>query len=163
MSKWRTNRNGDANWWWLAACGGVWIVFSCASLGGERFSIPKSAISSGGGPSSGGRFELRGTAGQPLASLSKGGRYQVASGFWPVQTLPLPNLEIVLTIQAVGDSIIVSWPSTSQEYILEFSPSLKAPQVWQRVEGIIGLDVPCRVTLPTEGSSAAGFLRLRRK
>ena len=47
------------------------------------YQIVWSTIDGGGGQSSGGQYKLTGTIGQPDASYSAGGNYELLGGFWP--------------------------------------------------------------------------------
>jgi hypothetical protein len=57
---------------------------SLAQSQGGQFAITKSTLDGGGGVSSQGSFEVRGTIGQPDASLQSavGGIFTVTGGFW---------------------------------------------------------------------------------
>lgn len=56
----------------------------CWAQSGGPYEIRKSTIDAGGGHSSGGVMQLRGTIGQPDASLqtASGGNYSLTGGFW---------------------------------------------------------------------------------
>lgn len=61
---------------------------------GGTFAIPRSVVAAGGGSSTGGTFELRGTAGQAEANPApaSGGAFEVRGGFWrPGTTTPPPD------------------------------------------------------------------------
>jgi len=55
------------------------------------YQIVWSTIDGGGGTSSGGQYVLTGTIGQPDASYSSGGQYEVLGGFWPGGPLCIVN------------------------------------------------------------------------
>jgi hypothetical protein len=57
------------------------LIFASVALG--DYKIVWSTIDGGGGTSSGGQYELTGTIGQPDASYSEGGVYELLGGFWP--------------------------------------------------------------------------------
>lgn len=57
------------------------LVF--ASVGWADYKIVWSTIDGGGGQSAGGQYKLTGTIGQPDASFSEGGQYELLGGFWP--------------------------------------------------------------------------------
>jgi hypothetical protein len=48
-----------------------------------QYEISWYTIDGGGGVSSGGDFSLTGTIGQPDATYSRGGNYELLGGFWP--------------------------------------------------------------------------------
>jgi hypothetical protein len=56
------------------------LVFALVASG--DYQIIWSTIDGGGGQSSGGRYQLSGTIGQPDASYSAGGNYELLGGFW---------------------------------------------------------------------------------
>jgi hypothetical protein len=58
-------------------------VTSFTSVGYGDYKIVWSTIDSGGGQSAGGQYVLTGTIGQPDASYSAGGDYELLGGFWP--------------------------------------------------------------------------------
>src|ERR1035437_2991597 len=66
----------------------------------QTYSVDWYKIAGGGGPSTGGTYQVNGTIGQPDASGAlSGGQYSVTGGFWSiisvVQTAGLPKLLIV--------------------------------------------------------------------
>jgi len=46
------------------------------------YSISRAVIVGGGGFSSGGAYDVQGTVGQPLTTVSGDGEYDLGSGFW---------------------------------------------------------------------------------
>ena len=57
------------------------LVFTSVAFG--DYQIVWSTIDGGGGQSSGGQYVLTGTIGQPDASYSAAGSYELLGGFWP--------------------------------------------------------------------------------
>ena len=57
------------------------LVFMSVAFG--DYKIVWSTIDGGGGTSSGGKYKLTGTIGQPDASYSAAGKYELLGGFWP--------------------------------------------------------------------------------
>jgi hypothetical protein len=57
------------------------------------YRIVWSTIDGGGGQSSGGQYKLTGTIGQPDASYSASGNYELLGGFWPGGPLCLVDFE----------------------------------------------------------------------
>ncbi len=83
-------------------------------------------IAGGGGPSTGGTYQVSGTIGQPEASGSlSGGNYSVMGGFWSlinvVQMPGAPMLGIRLT---TTNTAMVYWLSPATGYNLQVNASL---------------------------------------
>ena len=57
------------------------LVFTSVAFG--DYKIVWSTIDGGGGTSSGGKYKLTGTIGQPDAGYSAAGKYELLGGFWP--------------------------------------------------------------------------------
>lgn len=78
----------------------IMLVIGCSALAqsGGTFSIRRSTLSSGGGPSSAGQFQIAGTAGQAEAGVAVGGAIQLRGGFWMGASAPV----------TAGDSIFVN-------------------------------------------------------
>ncbi len=105
------------------------LAFSLRAWG-QSYSIDWYKIASGGGTSTGATFQVTGTIGQPDAGgAMSGGSYSLTGGFWSliavVQTVGLPNL----TIAHSGNSVIVSWPNTSN-YTLQQNANLALANGW---------------------------------
>jgi len=66
----------------------VCLLIALPALGG--YDLSRSTID-GGGVSSGGQYTLRGTVGQPDATYSAGGDYELLGGFWPGEPLCTVN------------------------------------------------------------------------
>jgi hypothetical protein len=71
----------------VCIAGFLFLLSSVSS--GEQYQIDWYTIGGGGGQSAGGQYKLAGTIGQPDASYSEGGNYEVLGGFWPGGPLPL--------------------------------------------------------------------------
>jgi hypothetical protein len=61
----------------------LFLAFAFASVAFADYQIVWSTIDGGGGASSSGSYILTGSIGQPDASYSKGGKYELLGGFWP--------------------------------------------------------------------------------
>ena len=59
------------------------ILFLLAPTVSGDYVLEWNTIDSGGGTISGGSYTLTGTIGQPDATYSDGGRYELLGGFWP--------------------------------------------------------------------------------
>jgi len=60
----------------------ILAALTSAALAQGDYAIPRAVIAGGGGFSTGGQYDLQGTAGQPLAGVSDAGAYDLSSGFW---------------------------------------------------------------------------------
>src|SRR5262249_29717070 len=81
-------------------------------------------ISSGGGSSAGGTYQVSGTIGQPDAGLAmSGGKYSLTGGFWSlinvVQTAGAPTL----FISHSANTLTVYWQNTGS-WMLQQNPNL---------------------------------------
>ena len=110
-----------------AACLGVMVVCLLASSApAQQYAVPWSKVSSGGGTSTGGVYAVTGTIGQHDAGTAlSGGGYSLTGGFWSflslVQTPGAPLLSIRFT---VTNTAVVSWPSPSTGFNLQFATDL---------------------------------------
>ena len=59
------------------------VLLSFTAIGFSDYKISWYSIDGGGGRSSGGQYVLIGTIGQPDASYSSSGNFQILGGFWP--------------------------------------------------------------------------------
>lgn len=103
----------------------------------QQLSVNQATISNGGGRSSGGKFALTGTIGQPTAgSKLSGGKFGVESGFWQaislVQTPGSPTLQISIN----NGEVTIFWPAETSGFALEYTTSLTTPAIWQTVSGV---------------------------
>ena len=101
-----------------------------ASVQAQSYSIDWYKITGGGGTTAGGQYSLTGAIGQPDAgSAMSGGGYSLTGGFWSlvsvVQTAGAPTL----AVSHSGNSVLVSWPSPSQGFVLQQNATL-APGSW---------------------------------
>jgi len=136
------------------------LLLLAAIPASAQYTIDWFTIDGGGGLSSGGAYTLNGTIGQPDAATSSGGTYTVHGGFWSafavVQTEGAPLLRLVRS----GQDVILAWPSPSEGYQLQQSPSLTAP-IWTDVNtapGIVGDEKQVSQTL----APGTRFYRLRK-
>jgi hypothetical protein len=93
----------------------------------QQYSIDWYKIAGGGGTSTGGTYQVSGTIGQPDAGgPMTGGSYSLTGGFWSliaaVQTPGAP----LLTISRSGGSVIVSWPISSVNWVLQQNSNAEA-------------------------------------
>jgi hypothetical protein len=102
------------------------FLLSPALLLAQQYSIDWYKISGGGGTSTGGVYSVSGTIGQPDASdAMNGGNYSLTGGFWSlisvVQTIGSPTLIVTHS----GNSVIISWTSSSSGFTLQQNLDLK--------------------------------------
>ncbi len=90
----------------VAACAAV-VASTAAAQMGPNLDLSWSTIDGGGGASTGGGFELRGTIGQPDAGAMSGGAFALSGGFWtgaggPPLCYPDCNADGALTVADFG-------------------------------------------------------------
>jgi len=91
----------------------------------QSYTIDWYKISGGGGTSTAATYQVSGTIGQPDASgAMTNGIYSATGGFWSlisvVQTLGSPTL----TVTHSGNSVTISWPSSSSGFVLQQNSNL---------------------------------------
>ena len=76
------------------------LILAGASVAFGQYEIPWSTVNGGGGTSTGGPYELRGTIGQPDASVQAhvfefpdGSYYALAGGYWPAFNICVVDLD----------------------------------------------------------------------
>ncbi len=91
------------------------VVSTSASA---QLELSSATFDGGGGTSSGGGFEVSGTAGQFDAGMHSGGSFDLESGFWnslnPAVPVELQRFEIVSNPVANGWALAADWPSCRQ-------------------------------------------------
>src|SRR5512140_1573972 len=86
----------------------------------QSYSIDWHTIAGGGGTSSGGRYALTGTIGQhDAADALMGGAYALTGGFWGVTSTVQTDGAPALTVALSGNSLVVSWPSSAADLVLQ--------------------------------------------
>ena len=133
---------------------------SAALSAQAQYTIDTFAIDGGGGTSSGGKFTLSGTIGQPAAGTLTGGSYVVQSGFWSILANPEPTDSPLLQIDLSGSSVILSWPDPYASFHLQESPSLVSPS-WTDVDALPS-SAEGRLEVPRSASGGARYYRLIR-
>jgi hypothetical protein len=93
----------------------------------QSFSIDWFTIAGGGGSSTGSVYTVSGTIGQPAASSAPmaGGNYSLTGGFWSLyaeQTEGAP----LLSISRTNNAVMVSWSSTTTNWILQQNTDLNS-------------------------------------
>lgn len=102
----------------------------CLCAPAQSNSIDWFKVAGGGGTSTNGGYSLSGTIGQADAGTLSGGGFTLEGGFWSgavaLQTPDGPTL----TIQCVGNSVILSWPLTADEWALHETPTIAGTSVF---------------------------------
>lgn len=130
------------------------------TLDAATYAIEKFTVAAGGGFSFGGRFSVSGTAGQPNSSNSvQNGHYVLSGGFWTTpdsfQEVEPPVLSVA---QSAQGSIIISWPSRSDGWVLQHTSSL-ATQGWSVANQPV-LDDGVRKSMTIPAPTGTRFFRL---
>jgi hypothetical protein len=100
----------------------LWLAMAllCQS---QPYTLDWWTMDSGGGTSSGGLFSVTGSIGQPDAGAMSGGGYLLTGGFWSIYAVQTPSAPL-LSIQVIGDTVMVSWPSLSTGFNLQVNTEL---------------------------------------
>ena len=114
------------------------------------------SVVAGGGTtfSTGGRFTLGSTLGQPVAGPLTGSRYSIQGGFWIV-----PPFLVFAPVKTNGTFNLSVETTAGKTYILEFTASI-APPVWQPLPSITGDGTVKTVTDPVAGGGQR-YYRIR--
>ena len=112
------------------------LLLAVSAARAQPFSVDWYKVAGGGGTSTGGTYEVRGTIGQPDASgAMSGGNYSVTGGFWSlinvVQTPGAPTLNISHS----GNTVTVYWQDVSG-WNLQQNGNLTTPASWSASSGI---------------------------
>lgn len=110
----------------LLALAGSLLVPSAQA---QTYTIDWYSIDGGGGTSSGGNFTLTGTIGQPDAGTAAGGNYTLTGGFMSVVTVIQTPGGPLLKVTRQGNSVIISWPDPSTDFVLQETDALATPSV----------------------------------
>ena len=92
-----------------------------------EFTLEDSTIDGGGGSSSGGRYAVNGTIGQPDAGTSSGGRYRLEGGFWGdhVQVIRVAGLPELKIARFGPNTVTLTWEDGDDQFVLQESTSLR--------------------------------------
>lgn len=100
------------------------LLFTVVSFA-QTYSIDWHKISGGGGTSVNGQFTVSGTIGQSdAAGAISGGKYSLTGGFWSLISVVRTTGAPTLTIARSGNNLIISWPSTATDYVLQQNSNL---------------------------------------
>lgn len=137
-------------------------VFAQQSGGGYTL---HGVITGGGGVSTGGAFEIGGSAGQPIASdRLSGGAYTLTTGYWSIPTLNLINNgdfgDAISTTSGNMNWVTFAQPPTAiqhrvQNGVFEFSRQIGSTQavVFQNTNQPLPSNAPMRVTFQLGNTS----------
>jgi hypothetical protein len=138
---------------------GLGLALCAPAAMGQNDTVGWSAISGGGGVSTGGIFQVSSTIGQAEASSASGGGFSVTGGFWSIYSVvPLPGGP-GLTLARLGGNVVLSWPSLPTGFHLEQTPTLTGPSWTTVTNAPVDNGVTKSVTLPLQAGSH--FFRLR--
>lgn len=73
---------------------GMYAAVAEPASGSDTFELNWYTIDGGGGLSSAGGFEIRGTIGQTDTRVISGGEFTIKGGFWPENDLSVENVRI---------------------------------------------------------------------
>lgn len=120
---------------------------------GGNFSLSWSTIDGGGGTSSGGKYQVMGTIGQPDAGVLSGGKFQLEGGFWSGITLQQTDGAPILKIKLIGGGLaVLSWPVNVTGFTLEETPTVANPNNWSATpQSVVDTATEHTVTVPAVG------------
>jgi hypothetical protein len=96
-----------------------------AGVRAQSYSIDWAAISGGGGSSTGSVYSVSGTIAQPAASgAMNGGSYSLTGGFWALYAVQTAGA--LLSISITNSAVMVTWSSTTANWILQQTTNLNA-------------------------------------
>ncbi len=106
------------------------LLSLCIARAGN-LAVDQSSLDGGGGTSSGGRFSVTGSVGQPDAGAMSGGRYALTGGFWSlVEVVQTPGAPVLtVTRNPAHGAVTISWVGTAEGWLLERLDSLAGPPV----------------------------------
>jgi hypothetical protein len=143
----------------------AWLLAGSGSQA-QTYALDWSALSGGGGVSTGGGFTASATIGQLGATFPEqvGGPFSLLGGFWSfvgVQTPGSPRLSI--TRNGPSSAVIISWPSPSSGFVLQLSSDLTG-NVWVPVPQVVTDNGTTKSVVLNVNDPPAGnrFYRLRK-
>jgi hypothetical protein len=147
---------------WVRALAILGLLFP-GLLCGQDFSLDWFSVGSGGGSSSGGGFELSGSAGEPAAIAMSGGGFEMSGGFWSGLTaLDTSAGPVTLNLTLSGGLAVLSWADIGVVFILEEAPAGPYPAPWRTLDVTPqlqnGMEI-VRLPLASDGR----FYRLRQR
>jgi hypothetical protein len=123
----------------------ITALLALAGIAVAAYTLDWSTLDSGGGTSTGGRFQVAGTIGQPDAGSMTGGAYAINGGFWAMpELLQTPKGPPLQFLTAAGTTYL-AWPAASPGWRLETSTNLTA---WGPAPGVPAVSGDYNVVLP---------------
>jgi len=136
------------------------LIFQPSTASGQQYSINWFKVAGGGGTSAGGAYQVSGTIGQHDAGgPMTGGSYSLTGGFWSVITIVQTPGAPLLSIAPSGNSIVVSWPASGTDFVLQQNSDLSTAN-WTPVGSLVTTN---GATLSVTISPPAGNLFFRLK
>lgn len=112
---------------------GILAANVARSQSGGNYDLFWNTVDGGGGASSGGRFAVTGTIGQPDAGTLAAGNIALEGGFWSIASLVQSPGTPLLGIERLGGGVRVFWPRPATSFVLEWSSALGTGAVWAQV------------------------------
>jgi hypothetical protein len=122
-----------------------------------NYSVNWYAVAGGGGVSTNGSYAVNGTIGQSDAGTMTGGSYAVDGGYWAVSVVQTPGAP-VLAITKSGAGVVISWPSSATNYILQQNLTLTNASGWVGYSGTVSSNGP---VMSTTIAAPSGMLYFR--
>jgi hypothetical protein len=122
----------------------------------QTYSVDWYKVAGGGGTSTGSVYSVSGTIGQQDAGTMAGGNYTVDGGFWSVSVVQTPGAP-VLTITRLGAGVILSWPSSATNYVLQQNGSVANAAGWTAYGGTVNDNGTVKTTTIASPSGSVYF------
>ena len=145
---------------WMPCAGAAAILFFACALvvQAQDCTVGWRAVDGGGGTSTGGVFSFSGTVGQPDAGAMSGGGFTLEGGFWGVFAVQMAGAPLLSIGCGPTNSVVVSWPGTSQGFVLQENADLKTTNWVNVATAPMVLDGRRQVCVPVP--AARRFYRL---
>jgi hypothetical protein len=142
---------------------GMLVAFLPACAQCQSFAIDWFTIDGGGGTSTGGVYSVSGTIGQPDAGRMTGASYALDGGFWgfvgAIQTVGAP----LLSVERIGASVRVFWPSSTAGFVLDEAAVLGGPpSSWNPVGNTYETNAT-QISITISAPIGAKYYRLRKQ
>ena len=140
----------------------AWLALAslAQAQSGGPYDLSWHKIAGGGGASSGDRFTINGTIGQPDAGTHLGGNFRLEGGFWSgVQVVQAPGAP-VLRIKFVAGNAILSWPVSVTGFSLENAAAVSGA-AWNLTPQPV-VDTPDEHTVSVPANGVIRVFRLKK-
>jgi len=127
-------------------------AFPSHAQSGGNFNLKWSTVDGGGGLSTGGKFLMTGTVGQPDAGTLAGGQFKLEGGFWSgVAVVQTPGAPL-LKIKPIGNGwAVISWPLTVTGFTLEEATAVSNTSWNNTLQSVVDTAAEHTVTVPANG------------